>query len=303
MGSLSPGIKPMIKTLIEKRPRWRKIRREERGRAEAYLREREKFCVSASARFLKMSPDRRSDQRSGYLWRLSGPDGEISALLLHSHQILFPLFDKNPHVPGPRFLKRFLYKIPVHALQGLREDVEILEKLMEEQGYYATERIDYALMGIDGGPKSEALKAGPANLVLRPPLPEDEEVLFALQSVYEREEVLPRNAEFYAPACRLNLQHILSSEKILVAELDGQVVAKINTSAQSFTRRQIGGVYVRPDYRGRGICTKMTAVFAGELLAQGMGISLFVKKRNSAAIRAYHKAGLTSLADYRITYY
>ena len=289
----------MIMRPVKKRPRWRKIRRAERYGAEAYLREREKFCVSASARFLKIG----QGSRSGHIWRLSGPNGEISALLLHSQKILFPLFDKNPYVPSPRFLKRFLCKVPIHALQGLREDTEILEALMKEQGYYATDRTDYVLMGIDSSPRPEALKSGPANLVLRSPLPEDEEALFALQSVYEQEEVLPRNADFYAPACRLNLQHILSSERVLVAELDGQVVAKINTSAESFTRYQIGGVYVRPDCRGKGICTRMTAVFAGKLLTDGRGITLFVKKRNKAAIKAYHKAGLTSLADYRITYY
>jgi len=286
----------MIKHSIEKRQRWRKIHREELNRAEAYLREREKFCVSASARFLK-------GMGKGHIWRLSGREGEISALLLHSHLALYPVFNKNSSVPGPRFLNRFLCKVPIHSLQGLREDAEILETLMEEQGYYATDRIDYALMSMDSSPRPEALKAGPAGLVLRAPLPEDEEAVFALQSVYEQEEVLPKNAEFYAPACRLNLQHILSYEHVLVAELDGQVVAKINTSAESFTRYQIGGVYVRPDCRGMGICTRMTAVFAMELLEEGRGVTLFVKKRNKAAIQAYHKVGLTSLSDYRITYY
>jgi ribosomal protein S18 acetylase RimI-like enzyme len=292
----------MIKRPPKQRIRWRKIRRDERCRAEAYLRAREEFCVSASAHFLKLEK-RKGHKRPGHIWRLTGPDGEISALLLHSRQFLFPVFDKNVRIPGPRFLNRFLCKVRIHALQGLRENAEQLGFLMEEQGYYATERIDYVLMGMDSGPRPEALKAGPAGLVLRSPLPEDEEDLFALQSVYEQEEVLPKNAAFYAPACRLNLQHILSYERVLVAELDGQVVGKINTSAESFTRYQVGGVYVRPDCRGRGIGTRMTAAFAGELLAGGRGITLFVKKRNSAAIKAYYKAGLTALAAYRITYY
>jgi len=287
----------MIKRPLKKRLRWRKINRDERYKAEEYLRAREKLCVSASARFLKLDGNR------GHIWRLSGPEGEISALLLHSRKILLPVFNKNQNVPAPRFLNRFLGKVPIHALQGLREDTERLETLMEAQGYFASERIDYVLMSMDLSPRPEALKAGPAGLVLRSHLPEDEEALFALQSVYEQEEVLPRNADFYAPACRLNLQHILSTERVLVAELDGQVIGKINTSAQSFTRYQVGGVYVRPDCRGRGICTRMTAVFAAELLSMGRGVTLFVKKRNAAAIRAYHKAGLTSLSDYRITYY
>jgi predicted GNAT family acetyltransferase len=47
----------------------------------------------------------------------------------------------------------------------------------------------------------------------------------------------------------------------------------------------------------------MTAAFAEALLAQGKGLSLFVKKRNAAACKVYRKIGFSSIADYRITYY
>jgi len=39
-------------------------------------------------------------------------------------------------------LNRFFGKVPIHAIQGLRQDVELLESLMESQGYFASERID-----------------------------------------------------------------------------------------------------------------------------------------------------------------
>jgi hypothetical protein len=174
---------------------------------------------------------------------------------------------------------------------------------MQDQGYFASERIEYELMSLDSAPKPEALRAGPIELTLRSPLPEDEESLFTLQSAYEQEEVLPASAAFDPAVSRLNLQQILSRGRLLVAELDGQVVGKINTSALSFTRYQIGGVYVRPDCRGLGIGAKMTAVFVQSLLAQGRGVTLFVKKRNAAACKVYRKAGFSVLADYRITYY
>jgi ribosomal protein S18 acetylase RimI-like enzyme len=287
----------MKRQQLNKPPRWRKLSRDEYHRAEAYLRDRERFCVSASARFLRLG------ESGGHLWHLSDPEGEISALLLHSRQSLFPVFGKHPRIPGPRFLNRFLGKVPIHALQGLREDVEILETLMENQGYYAAERIDYELMNLDNPPGAESLKPGPAGLTLRTPLPEDEEYLFALQSAYEQEEVLPAHAVFDPAVSRLNLQNILSREQVLVAELNGRVVGKINTSAESFTRYQIGGVYVRPDCRGLGIGAKMTSVFSRGLLLRGKGLTLFVKKRNTAARRVYRKAGFTVLADYRITYF
>jgi len=283
---------------IKNKPlRWRKIRKDRRAAAKAFLMNRERFCVSASARFLGIKKSR------GHVWYLNNSIGEISALLLHSHRSLYPVFDQNPRVPGPRFLNRFLGKLPIHAIQGLREDTEILEALVETQGYFAAERIDYDLMSIDTQPRREALNAGPANLVLRNPVKGDEEGIFILQAAYEQEEVIPQNAVFNPSVCRLNLEHILSTERVLIAVLDGQIVGKINTSAESFARYQIGGVYVHPSYRGLGIAVKMTAVFVQNLLALGKGVTLFVKQRNNTARTVYRKVGLSALADYRISYY
>jgi predicted GNAT family acetyltransferase len=47
----------------------------------------------------------------------------------------------------------------------------------------------------------------------------------------------------------------------------------------------------------------MTAEFAESLLAEGRGISLFVKKRNRAALSVYRRVGFTEVEDYRISYY
>ena len=301
----------MLRPSKNSSPRWRKITVEQSFKAEAFLRARERFCVAASSRFLRIQ------ENHGHVWYLNGKYGEISALLLHNRRALFPVFDRGGgyaegkssaperrhEIPGPRFLKRFLGKVPIHAIQGLREDAELLEILMEKQGYFATEKIDYDLMNINGPPKAESFNAGPDGLILRDPAEKDEEDLYALQCAYELEEVLPQNASFNPAACRLNLKHILSSENILLAELNGRVVGKINTSAESFTRYQVGGVYVHPEYRRLGIALKMTAVFIQSLLNKRKGITLFVKKSNAAAGTVYRKAGFNVLADYRITYY
>jgi predicted GNAT family acetyltransferase len=81
------------------------------------------------------------------------------------------------------------------------------------------------------------------------------------------------------------------------------MVGKINTNAAAFTRSQIGGVYVHPDYRGLGIATGLTAAMVQELAAAGKGVSLFVKKRNLAAQRVYRRIGFRVIGDYRICYY
>ena len=80
-------------------------------------------------------------------------------------------------------------------------------------------------------------------------------------------------------------------------------MGKINTNAASFTRLQIGGVDVLPEYRGLGIGRRMTAAFVGELSKQGRGLTLFVKKNNPAARAIYDHIGFSVAADYRISYY
>jgi ribosomal protein S18 acetylase RimI-like enzyme len=282
---------------MHKPPCWRKIRRAEYAGPEQFLRRQEKFCVSACARFLKSSLSR------DHVWALPGPDNEIAALLLHSRRSLLPVFNGNKKIPLPGFLKRFLIKVPIHAVQGLREDAEILENAMNARGYRGVETIDYDLMTLDTEPPAEAFRVGPPGLIIRTPAQKDTDEIFRLQAAYEQEEVLPRNAVFNAAASRLNLEHTLAFEQVLVAELDGTIVGKINTSARSFTRCQVGGVFVQPDCRGMGIGLKMAAAFFKILILGGSGATLFVKKRNAAAKALYRRLGFVILGDYRISYY
>ena len=271
--------------------------------AKAFLLKREKFCVAACARFIRIN------ENHGRVWCLepnSGSSGELSALLLYSNRGLFPVFGENITIPAPDLLNRFPGRVKIHAVQGLRRDTDLLEALMEKQGYFPAEKFDYHLMSLDSGTNLDPCviaKNSPDGLVMRKPLPEDEDQLFALQAAYEKEEVLPEKSGFDAAHCRLNLKRIISSEHVLVAELGGKVVGKINTSAASFRRYQIGGVYVLPGYRGHGIGLNMTVRFTEFLLADGKGLTLFVKKRNAAAVKIYRKAGFNVLADYRISYY
>jgi ribosomal protein S18 acetylase RimI-like enzyme len=261
-----------------------------------FLRSGERFCVAASARFL------RNRGHEGLLY-LPGAEGGITALLLLSHRALFPVFTAGKAAPPPRLFRRLIGRIPVHAIQGLRGDVEVMEALLAPLGCPMTDRIDYDLMTLESGTAPAALKEPPRGLVFFKPDLMDMEELYYLQAAYEQEEVLPRGAVFDPVSCRLSLGNLISREHILAAKLDGRIVGKINTSAASFTRYQIGGVYVHPHYRGLGIASRMTAAFLRELAPQGRGFSLFVKKNNPAARRVYRRVGFEPLGDYRICYY
>jgi ribosomal protein S18 acetylase RimI-like enzyme len=251
--------------------------------------------VAACSRFLQRSllQDR--------IWTLGIQRKNPSALLLYVRRTFLPVF--NGQVPSPRFMDRLLGKIPLHAVQGLKEDALSLEAVIAHAGLEPESAIDYDLMSLDRPPEPEALRAGPGGLFIRRPGIGDLEALLPLQEAYEQEEVLPEGASFNPELCRQNLRSILSTQRIVSAELDGWTVAKVNTSAASFTRCQIGGVYVHPAYRGRGIARRLCAELAKELIAEGKGLSLFVKKQNPAARSVYRRVGFTTRRDYRISYY
>jgi ribosomal protein S18 acetylase RimI-like enzyme len=277
--------------------RWRKMKKKEYADAEALLRTRELYCVGACGKFL------HKNDSEDHVWTLKDSAGDISALVIQSRRSFFPVLNGQTNIPSPRFLSGFFGAVSVHAVQGLREESILLENGMAELGYKARENIDYDLMLLDRIPDRHCFTAGPAGLILRQPDVMDTDALLVLQSGYEKEEVLPQNAEFNAAACRLSLQHLLSNEQMLAAELDGRLVGKVNTSTTSFTRKQIGGVYVHPDYRGLGIARRMTAELVRSIVSQSFGTTLFVKKSNASARKVYSSLGFKFLADYRISYY
>jgi GNAT superfamily N-acetyltransferase len=277
--------------------RWRKMKKKESSDPEALLRFREPYCVGACGKFL------HRDDAEDRIWTLKNDNGNVSALIVQARRSLYPVFNGRSDVPPPRFLSNLFHAVSIHSLQGLRKDSILLENGIAELGVKAKENIEYDLMALDKNPDRTCYTAGPSGLIIRQANVIDTEALFVLQAGYEKEEVLPLNTEFNPAACRLALQHILGNEHILAAELDGRLVGKINTSMTSFSRKQIGGVYVHPDYRGLGIARRMTAELARSLISQGWGTTLFVKKSNDSARAAYSSVGFNFIADYRISYY
>jgi GNAT superfamily N-acetyltransferase len=240
------------------------------------------------------------------LWGFRDTQDSVSALLLHSRQTLlpvFPDFGRTAEIGPSRSMLRFLRKGQFHAIQGLRKDILMLEEIIAGFGRKSLDPIDYDLMTLEWGPSIETLRAGPPGLNIRVPESRELENILPLQAAYEQEEVLPQGSGFSMAVCRMNLEHILKEQRILVAELGGRIIAKANTSAFSFTRTQIGGVFVLPDHRNLGIARRLCAELAGLLKKSGWGVSLFVKKRNRGAQKAYHSVGFRPIADYRISYY
>jgi len=286
------------------RQRWQKMKKSQIAGVEKILRANERLCMNACARYIK---------GGSRVWIMSG--GPLSMLIIHSGQTLLPVlcdqktefippeFIRKEFIPPLRFLRgTFGGMVYLHSLQGRKNDVLAVEKALEKMGLYASEKKDYDIMCIDHPPVF-CHSTAPLNLVIRKPVPGDMDALAALHAAYEQEEVLPAASEFRPAASRMNIERIFAEEQMLAAELDGHLIGKINTNAVGFTRCQIGGVYVHPDYRGLGIAGKMTYEFVTSLTAQGMGVSLFVNKTNTAARRVYQRIGFEIAGDYRIDYF
>jgi len=275
---------------------WRKMKLHEIPAVEALLKTNERWCMNACSRYINR------ESLKGEVWILRDETEELSAVLIHARQALLPVRNGQVHFPEPHFLCGILGLAPVHSLQGKKCDIQSMETKMGKIGLFATEKVDFDLMCIDKQPL-DFCSAGPAGLITRKPTLDDMDSLVALHAAYEEEEVMSGGRELNPAVSRLRMEQIFAKEQMLVAEFNGNLIGKINTNAVTFTRSQVGGVYVQPAYRGQGIARRMAGEFIANLVAQGRGISLFVKKSNIAARRVYQNIGFEILDSYRINYY
>jgi len=274
---------------------WRKIKKNDFTHVEKLLKGIEYNYVNACAKFI-------AQEKNTLFWVLCGKE-EIQALLINFKNNILPVFCGVKNLELDFKKAGFLASKKIHSVQGLKNEVIILEDELGKNGWKAKEIIDYELMSLDGPPNKGKNFPDFSNLVLRTPVMTDIDAMAPLQAGYEKEEVLPTGSTFSPAASRLNLSGIIAKERVLAAEIDGRLIGKINVSGVSFTRYQVGGVYVHPEFRGKGIGRSMTYEFISSLISEGRGVTLFVRKTNTPARRLYLSLGFTVINDYRISYY
>jgi uncharacterized protein len=78
----------------------------------------------------------------------------------------------------------------------------------------------------------------------------------------------------------------------------GQVVFKAEVGSQSPSVGQIQGVWVHPDWRGRGLGTAGTATLASAVVRTGRTASLYVNSFNTVARATYDRIGFTQVGTF-----
>ncbi len=268
-----------------------------------YIRPLEFSCCSLSARLLKGG---RLGPGFGSRLYFHAQAGEgLSGLALRAPGgVVYPLFGESPRAQDSQLagLAEFATR-KITAAIGLEDDVRRLERAA---GITSAAGNDYRLMRLDkprqGGAASRVFFQQ-REFKIRPPQSSDMIALLRLQEAYEREEVLVHLHRFDPRVCKAGVKRSLEEEVMLCAQLDGRLVGKAQTNARGFAWDQLGGIYVEPLYRGRGLGRALVGELCAALGAQGRSLCLFVKKGNQAALGLYLSLGFEEAGSFRISYY
>ena len=128
--------------------------------------------------------------------------------------------------------------------------------------------------------------------------------LLDLQKCYEIEEVLPEHDVFSEDICRLHLKSVLRTQYVAAVLLpDGTLAAKAGTNALGFHSAQIGGVYVKHEFRRRGYAFGVLYCVLKNVFAIKNAAVLFVKNKNVPALALYRELGFRKVGGYIIAYF
>ena len=78
----------------------------------------------------------------------------------------------------------------------------------------------------------------------------------------------------------------------------GEVIFKAEVGSESPAVGQLQGVWVHPEYRGRGLGTAGTAALASRVVASGRIASLYVNSFNAVARASYDRVGFTEVGTF-----
>ncbi len=228
-------------------------------------------------------------------------------MMLTSMGLLLPAFSLNPDdirtlppapFPGWKDLKFRLFSLmgPVWEVTWLKEQLPLPP--------IAT--VDYHLMFQSRESFAGSSRASipcPPGLMVRTAYPRDVDALLPLQIRYELEEVVINRKRHSEQICRQNLKRALRQQLVLMAEQNGQVVAKAGTNARGFTTDQIGGVFTMEKVRNSGIAFRVMEELLRRIFAEKRSACLFVKKDNLPALSLYRKLGFRIADGYQISYF
>ncbi len=201
-------------------------------------------------------------------------------------------------IPLRRLISPSLKKL--FSCMGRAEDCETFGRMF---GIEAKHKIDYFMMErLQEYQQKYQQKHKPKHKIHRGAV-QDAEKLLPLHIAYEKEEVILPGYVLNSMFLSRQFHEILRRERLFFCEIDGRAVAKAQTNARGLGVEQIGGVYTVPSLRRRGIGTLLIDRLSREIMQDGKGAVLFVKRHNEAAVKLYEKCGFNVTCRFTIMYF
>ena len=136
--------------------RWRKIKPKDISQIENFLLKIEEDYVGACGRFLTRVEPRDT------VWILCDKKDQISAIVINSKSTVVPVLpglgseaSSSKEIPDEKTLKGFLQKKKIHSIQGLKNEVILMENLIKQIGWQSIDIFDYDLMSLDKQPEKK----------------------------------------------------------------------------------------------------------------------------------------------------
>ncbi|MCX4094192.1 GNAT family N-acetyltransferase [Nocardia sp. alder85J] len=245
-------------------------------------------CCMVAARLQECGVDTRAGGH-GELWTRSSPADS----LCFSGANLMPLRGGRDDLRA--FAERAArWPRVCSSVVGRKElALPLWELLADRWGPPRELRPDQPLLALDGPAR---ILADP--LVRRVRLDELDRYLVAAVAMFTEEIGVDPRAGDGGRSYRRRVASLIQSGRAWARFEDGEVVYKAEVGAMSRRTGQIQGVWVHPEWRGRGIGTSGTAALANAVVATGRTASLYVNNFNEVARRSYAKIGFDQIATF-----
>ncbi len=129
---------------------------------------------------------------------------------------------------------------------------------------------------------------------------DDVEQVAAFASAMEREDLGLDPAQESLTAHIGAVKDRVRSGRTWVIAREGKIVFQVNIGTTSRLGCQIGGTYVPPAARGKGLATDGVAATCRVLLARYPRVTLHVNEANTSAVRVYEKCGFVRSSPMRL---
>lgn len=299
---------------------WRRAAPADAGALLSLAKPREAYATGFSHRAFTAADGSLAEGKAGVrIYALPSPAGSglDAAVLFTSSGTAFPLLGAAYERGGPAAVEaleglrrsRFARAFEPGVCLGARDHVDALAKAFRWKPAIA---VEYDAMALDAQADAGRARASgadrdvgglPPGTAIRRASPSDLEALLPLAEAYERAEVLTSIHVFDPAACRASQARSLSRLSVFIALVGGRIAARAQTNARGLGCEQIGGVFVEPDYRRRGLGRAVVSALVSDIAGRGKSASLFVKKSNVQARDLYLSLGFEIVRDYVVAYF